>query len=181
MTEASRRYKECEKLIYKISWYWHFKTNVPFNDVHSEALELFMKAHNRFDKQRHTKFSTYLWRILHSRLDAYCRLEGRERHHLSHGSLLIGVETNPSLQTYCSVPPKFSGWDWSLRCEEISAEGIEVLQIVFHAPEEILGLDRPLRPKLVRGRIQRLLRKRGWQWETIWKVFRELRSIAQYG
>jgi len=173
-----QRYWECEMLLYRASWDWHYRSLIPFNDIYSEALHLFMVAHRKFDKKRGTKFSSYLHIILQTRLQTFCQTEGRERRHISYDAL-VGQSAGTAKNDGLLVAPKFSGWDWSLRCEELSEESRSVLRLLVHGPAEMLGLDQPIRPKLVRGRIIRELRRRGWQWERIWSTFKELREAAE--
>lgn len=71
---SQQLFESSEKLIYDRSWFYSRKWNMDFEEIKSQAFEIFCEAVRRFEKGKNTRFTTYLYHRLRT-LNDYCQRE----------------------------------------------------------------------------------------------------------
>jgi DNA-directed RNA polymerase specialized sigma24 family protein len=156
-------FKQVEKLIYNQAWYYSRKYNVEFEDVKSQAFEIFCKAleGEKYNPAR-SSFSTYLFYQL-KRLNYYCKKQNR---------LLpeTDIEDTPHLYVEDSTLDRLIFFSL---VEELSEDGREVVQGLvygdFFKPED----ERHKAVGITRLK-EILTRKKDWKHSRVDDVWKEL-------
>ena len=68
-------FSDVEKLIYKIAHSYAQQYTIPYEDLLSQSLTCFMQIVNRYNPDKGTKFSTYLYFVISHQLRTFCQQE----------------------------------------------------------------------------------------------------------
>lgn len=131
----------------------------------------FMRAAMKMD-QRGTRFSTLLYTASRNAMLTEAKRYVKRR-------CLRLDEIAPQhriAKPYRTTDPRK---DLMERFRAVSKEGREILHILLHVPEELIGCSPGCSPKHMRGTLRRYLRRQGWSHNRIWKTFRELKEAMK--
>lgn len=82
-------------LIRKIAWSYSTSTKIPFDDLFQESLVAYLEKIDLWDPKK-AKKSTYVWYIVHSRLNTYVKTERQFKAPLTDLNLLNNISYESS-------------------------------------------------------------------------------------
>lgn len=142
---------------------------LPMDELTSIGYETLCTAYADYDNghKAGASFETYLYSKLNNAFYAHIKQERRQGH-----LTLIPEQDEPVQPTsvrYVAIREALAG---------LSAEALEVANLILHAPGEVFELTyRAPRPR--RAQLKSYLRGRGWAWSKIYNAFRELRGMLE--
>lgn len=131
----------------------------------------FMHAAAKMDR-RGTRFSTLLYTATRNAMLTEAKRQNRHRCLRLDD---VAPEHYPA-KPHRTIDPRKHLME---RFRAASKEGREVIRILLHVPEELIGCCPGSSPKHIRGTLRRYLRSLGWSHNRIWKTFRELKEAMK--
>ena len=154
-------YFQYEKLLYSRAWSWHRTTNIPVEELISEAKVAFFDALEAFNDKM-SSLSSWLFKIINNKLANFCR-----RYHE-----ISPLAEEPQLEELIPVMEIDDSLDrWTDIHSNLSTEAIEVVGMVGAAYGEGVVL--------MKSELSQLLRKKGWKWHMIHSVYKELKGVCK--
>jgi hypothetical protein len=147
-------------LIRKIAHKFEKAYTMEFDDVFAEATSAYLNGLRHFDPSRGTPESVYLWILMRHRLGRYCKKN-------------IKVEATKNKFPSDSIADRSPGIEISILFKEelkinLSKQSWEVCEMILESPEKFCRTDSIYI-------IKKKLRRRGWDWPSIWKSIREIK------
>jgi len=163
--------KQNEKLIYKQSWHYARKYNMDFEDIKSEAFEIFCKALDRFEEDR-ASFTTHLYYRLRG-LNDYCKkqniIEGR---YLDHPLSEKIAETKQQVEIEDKILEKTLFYE---AVDLLSSGAKKVMEVILNG--ESYNPDLKRIKNIGKYRVAPVLRKKlGWTMQKTFEVWEELQT-----
>ena len=158
-TNKIRRYKmENINLVRKIAWEFHYKTGIPFKELLSEAITLYLESQLTRGKVKKgiNNSPYYSWVCIRNGLINFC-IKEQSLKYLEIDYLQKGTNPIPFFELYDSFPAY---------CQEI-------IDIILKSRQEFACLM----PKEARGLVVEKLRELGWSWSKIWDSIREIKQV----
>lgn len=148
-------------LIRKQAWSFHRTTGIDLEELISVATLGMIYGIKRYNKDKNTKFSTYVYSLINSQLIDYCKMEKRNR------MLVLSEDLNSLCNQICYQPEfDFRSFLQLLPQDLKTIVDMALSSEEFHIP-----------PKRMRGMIVQNLRALGWSWGRIWKGMKNIKSI----
>jgi len=138
-------------------------TGRDYKDLFSEGNIIFMRVYPKWDKNK-SKFCTFLYRSLTLGLWKYIYKNDLpiDSSHIENNYLTDATRQELKLKE---------------TIEEMSSEAKTIINILLTTPTEILDITGIESARCIRGKIRDHLRLQGWNWNTIWNTFKELKLI----
>lgn len=163
--KAEKLYNDYQRLIYDRSWYWHERSGLGFDEMHSESLLIFMSVLDKWQPER-AGFGTFLRRCLNNGLCNFMKKTDLP-------SELPDLKTHSCLLDQPDEIMMSHERMNDLR-RSVSEEARFILKIFISAPGEVLEVLSMTPPKMCRGVLRRYLRDKGWSFPTIARAMAEL-------
>lgn len=162
------KYEDYKKMICQRAFIFSVAYNVPFDELVDEGNCLFAEALKKYDARR-ANFSTFLWRVLNTRLSDFCT-----RWWLQiplYEEIVTNVATmQPTIQHEIQI---------SEQLQQLSNVAKMLTDTVLSGPCEILGIPPESTPKKVRGALAQWLHDVKKQpWPIIWDAMREVKTMV---
>jgi len=149
--------------------------DMDYDDLLSVAHEIFVDARTKYQPNRGAKFSSYLYMRLNSRFNQL--RSKRERRWKK-----VKVMPDQFIEMYCSTkyqPERQMAFGQMIA--SLSAEAMQVVNIVLNTPTELIELARGVANKkdichINKTLLNKYLRGRGWKVSAIDRVFAEIRA-----
>lgn len=163
-------YDAFEALIHKRAQEFSQTTGHHKADLVSEGNKAFIKACNKYDENKGTKFSTFFYRVLTNALIDYTKkTDVPPPHEAEDNDFLFGKA--PSADRSCILKD-------SIRA--LSAEARHVAHIFLSTPAEILSLTGEESYWQIRGKLTKHLRERhGWSYNRVYSACHEIRDMLK--
>lgn len=155
-THSHQIRRSAEKFHARFSW-------VPYSDLYEVGITAFLHAYDTYDEARGTSFSSWLYRVLHSRMQDHIRWRKRKN------EVLLG-DTVPVI----AVDPFKRRMRWLQIWDSFSADARLVCHLVFRKQGD-LGIDCN-KPSEARSIIAGELLSRGWSRACVFSAFREIKG-----
>ena len=157
-------YTDYQKLIYGLAHRFKRTTGIGFNTLVSHANEEFINCQKNYDPIR-AKFSTYLHIKIRGLFLEMARKKNNEP-----------AMTNTNIEkTNKNTPEEYLFFKEILK--ELSFDAKEVVKIVFDTPVDLIKMLPAKQPRGInKHQIQKHLRRQGWTFTRIWKVFQEIKE-----
>lgn len=152
-------------MLYKIAWSFHYTTGFPFNDLKEEATIAYCEAlHYIENNYTYVKDTTLIYTFVENHLKTFIRKKVIQNKIEMKVENIYDYENNES---YC-LP------EWNLKefTSGLTDDAKEIINIILSEPEKFIHHP----PKLARGVLLNSLRIKGWKYERIWLIIRELRK-----
>jgi len=152
-------YHQYEKLLLQRAWAWNRLTNVPVDELISEAKLKFFQQIKKWNPEK-SKLSTWLYITINSHLQNFCH----NYHNISP----------------CLEEPVFS----TLMANEDVAEDNDdrLTRLMTAIPSEYRDICKKIineGKEMSKAELTVILRKEGWKWTDIWKFFKEMKKILK--
>jgi RNA polymerase sigma factor (sigma-70 family) len=159
-------YFSYEKLLTNRAWAWNKLTNVPFEELFSEAKLGFFENIEKWEPNK-SKLSTWLYLTINSKLQNFCN-----RYHNISPSY---EETNFTklLENEMQEESIFT---------EFTEEKKDINNLLKNLPTEYKEICIKIiseGKEISKAELTELLRKEGWKWSDIWRFYKEMKKILK--
>lgn len=173
-------YQEHEKLIMQRAWSWARLTNVPAEELISEAKIGFFESLEKWNSEK-SKLSTWLYLTLNSRLQNFCH-----RYHE-----ISPCRNEPDFEFKRPVTPgarkdEFKECILETLVADANVETVSdserLSELVKAIPAEYKSITQKILREgreLSKQELTQILRKEGWKWTDIWKYYNEMKKILK--
>ena len=161
--KPQKQYSNYQNLIYKLSHKFHRTTRIETDKLISCANLEFIRCQNNYNPTK-SKFSTYL----------YIKIRGLflEMNRKKNNN---PITTNAYEQKSNNTSDEYLFFKEILK--ELSTDAKVVCGIVFNTPIDLIKMLPVKQPRGInKHQIQKHLRRQGWTFYRIWKVFREIKE-----
>ena len=183
-------YKDYKRIVYTVAH------NLSRNEDELEEMisvggEVFVKAVSEYDKNRNTKFSTFLYVLCRNAMKNALFVYRREHNHSSienitdaheNASIYRKRREGKSDYAYYLLPlnanmnPEHQ-YLFVEQLASLSEEAQKAVKLILDSPSEIISNASSLAPKMLRSALIKKLRKDNWSWPKIWRVFGEIKLL----
>lgn len=144
-------------LIRRIAWSYTNTTGLDIDDLFSVAAIGYVEALNTYNPEK-SNFSTWAWIKMSNELNNFLLKESKQ----DQDNAVSKEPINPEQE-----------FSFKETIQSLSQEAQQVCKMIFDSPAEYISHT----PKLSRGKIKDELRKKGWSWNSIWRSFKEIKSV----
>ena len=162
-------FKKNEKLINSRCRVFANKTGLPLEEVLSEGYLIFVKATKKYDINRNTKFSTFLYTQLLSLSDYYLFLKAKRRRFILNTISLDGRDT----QVPYTTPKGIDRTTYHL----LSTGAKEIIDGLLSGAFDIINPKKKRLPG--KQRIEKILKEKGWSRKQVHNTWREITDWVQ--
>ena len=155
---------ENENLIRKIAWSFSKSTGIEYKELFAEACLWYCEAVRSHTPALNCKLTSYAWIVMRNKLVDFINKEKQYGKEVPYSAM-------PEEQAFVSYQPiPFSEF-----LAELPEECRCIAEIVLDSLDE---LPDELPPKMARGRIEKILRERGWSWPRIRRSVRTMKIVC---
>lgn len=141
-------------IIRSLAWSFHRTTGLDFEELFNEACFHYCRACEHYKGNKGTKFTTYLYPVIRSRLIDFSKSE------------MDWLNARQGYADQESQIPVYEYWN------DLHSDIMEILDWIQAHDEELAGMA----PKKARGMVKDHLREQGWAWPRIWNAFRNTKK-----
>ena len=146
-------------------------TGIPYNDLESEAMLAYVHATRSYNASKGASRSTWVYVCVTNALTTYCKTEQIRRFHE------VGMDDLPEMITWDETLDKLI---FQERMDRLSTDAQEIVRLILHAPEEVVGLLAEKTPGAIRSRLRYHMQNTlGWGWHRTWTVTNELKTLVR--
>ena len=148
----------------KLAWSFFATTGVDYEELQSEAILAYYNGLETYDEAKGVKVSTHVYNYIKNALCDFTKRTNRD--------VLIDEIPDYIQPTHTTMPVFMQKEELQHILNGMSDTARELVEMVFTTPE--LSVNRP--PKMIRGLIVQMLRKKGWKWQVIWGTMNEVKQ-----
>lgn len=180
--DLNKLYENCQAIIVHRADSFAKSTGHEFDELRSEADQLFMKAISTW-RPREGTFKTWLYRIVTTGLIDFInkqdpwRTESRDIEMDDPAGDYSFTGSTTKDQSYdCHNPARICGWRDAL--DNLTDEAQDVVALLLNGPVEALGIEGTEAPKMLRGAVVKHMRAQGIPETQCWKVLQEIKETV---